>query len=330
MLPTHRRHLTCAAIVAALCIAGPSRTSFAQAPVAQGSAAADEVTRAKRLLRQGNEAFREGDFIAAERSYRQAYALRAGYDTAGNLGNALLKLSRHAEAAGYLDECVRTLPATAPAALRERMSGALDEAKAGAGSIRVTVNVVGAEIAVDGTPVGRSPLDRALFVQPGQRNVTAHRGDESASARIDVAKGSSQSVTLTIDVGPNKAVLIAGGAAAAIGLGLGLTFAILSNGKAGDADDLSERLGRSDGPGACLRSGNGSACAKLAGLREDEALFANVSAWSFIGGGAALAATTVYLVVASREERAAAPESGVRVAPAVVAGGGGLVIEGRW
>jgi len=311
MLPTHRHHLTRAAIVAALCVAGPSRPSLAEAQPAQGSAVADEVTRAKRLLRQGNEGFREGDFAAAERSYRQAYALRAGYDTAGSLGDALLKLGRHAEAAGYLDECLRTLPATAPAALRERMSGALDEAKAGSGSIRVTVNVAGAEITVDGKPVGRSPVDRVLFVEPGQRDITARRGDESASTRINVAKGSSQSVTLTLDVGPNKAMLISGGAVAVVGVGLGVTFAILSNIKAGDADALPRSEERLE-------------------LREDEALFANVSAWSFIGGGAALAATAVYLVVASAEERAAAPESGVRVMPAVVAGGGGLAIEGRW
>ena len=330
MPPTYRYHLPRAALVTALCIAGLSRPALAGAPPAQGSAASDDVTRAKRLLRQGNEAFREGDLVAAERAYREAYGLRAGYDTAGSLGDALLKLGKHAEAAGYLDECVRTLPATAPEALRERMSSALEEARAQAGSIRITVNLAGADVLIDGKRVGKSPLAAEVFVEPGERIVEARLGGKTSSASILVARASSQPVALAIDTGPDMRIVIAGGAAGVVGLGLGLTFAILSNGKAGDAEDLKGTLEKSHGSGFCNMSANKARCDELSGLRDDQTTLGNISFWSFVGGGAVLAGTAVYVL--TNGFGAPAPEAsiGVRAAPMVVAKGGGLLIAGSF
>ena len=332
MPPTYRHPIPRAAILAALClaIAGLSRPALAGAPPTQGSTASDDVTRAKRLLRKGNEAFREGDLVAAERAYREAYALRAGYDTAGSLGDALLKLGKHAEAAGYLDECVRTLPATAPEALRERMSRALEEARAQAGSLRITVNLAGADVLIDGKRVGKSPLRAELFVEPGERIVEVRLGDKTASESILVARASSQQVALTIDTGPDMKIVIAGGAAGVLGIGLGLTFTILSNGKAGDAEDLKGTLEASGGEGACNVSANKARCDELSGLRDDQTTLGNLSFWSFVGSGAVLAGTAVYVLTNAFGAPAPEASTGVRAAPLVVAKGGGLMIGGSF
>jgi hypothetical protein len=109
-----------------------------------------------------------------------------------------------------------------------------------------------------------------------------------------------------------------------------VVFAIVSNGKAGDADMLHDQLASGPGgQGACTLSQNQASCNDLLALREDEALFANVSVWSFIVGGAALAGTAAYWVL-STYEPAPTPTRGFHAVPVVTAQGGGFVLGGRF
>ena len=298
------------------------------AAVPPGGGAPDE--RAAKLYLEANAFYDEGKYKESEAKYQAAWDIQKSFDVAGNLGNVEMLVGQPRDAAEHLTYALSTFPLGGGPDKKKFIQKRLAEAKKQIGTLQVSVNVVGADVLIDGKLLGKSPLVAEVFIEPGERVVEARFGGRTASESILVARASSQQVVLAIDTGPDMRIVIAGGAAGVVGIGLGLTFTILSNGKAGDAEDLKGTLEASGGKGACNVSANKARCDELSGLRDDEALFGNGAVWSFIGGGTALAATTVYFLVARREEQASAPESGVRVAPAVIAGGGGLVIDGRW
>ena len=137
----------------------------------------------------GNRAFKEGKFAAAEEAYRAAFALKKGYDIAGNLGAAELALGLHREAARHLAFTLRLFPITGDPALREQMKKAFEQCRREVGALRVKVAPAGAAVRVDGAPVtteeepraagvsaapdGEAPQVDEVFVDPGEHVVEA-------------------------------------------------------------------------------------------------------------------------------------------------------------
>ena len=122
--------------------AGPPET--AKPPPATGDgpagdppagASADE--QAAHWLAAGNKAFKEGRFAEAERAYRQAFAVKKGFDIAGNLGAAELAEGKLRECAQHLAFTLRNFPLTGEPALREQMNRAYQQCRRGAGAVRV-------------------------------------------------------------------------------------------------------------------------------------------------------------------------------------------------
>ena len=74
--------------------------------------------------------------------------------------------------------------------------------------MHVTVNVSGAEIAVDGESVGQSPLADPVDVSPGSHSVEARYAGRSTSSTVNAPAGKVVNVPLNLDAA-------AGGAAAA-------------------------------------------------------------------------------------------------------------------
>jgi hypothetical protein len=65
--------------------------------------------------------------------------------------------------------------------------------------VRIDCNVAGAEILIDQTPVGMTPLDDAVLVNPGTRQVTARKpGYESQPRTVTIAGAEAQDVVLTL------------------------------------------------------------------------------------------------------------------------------------
>ena len=111
---------------------------------------------------------------------------------------------------------------------------------------------------------------------------------------------------------------------ASAALGIGVLFAVLSNGKVSEA----KAIGGWDpcyGPTPPVPN----RCVELDSLRRSSATFANASFWGFVGAGAVGASTLVYTLVSSRKEKMP-PTVGLHVAPVPMAHGGGLIVGGHW
>jgi hypothetical protein len=292
----------------------PAQDPAQAAPAADAKpAAATSEERAALLYEEGNKFYDEGKYKEAEAKYQAAWDMARSFDIAGNLGNVEMMIGQPREAAEHLAYALKIFPLGGAPEKRKFLQGRLADAKKQIGTLRISVNMAGAEVFVDEKSIGKSPIETDVFVDPGDRIVVARYGEKTTEQTVVVAKGSAADVPLTIETGPNMGIVLGGAAVGVAGIGAGVVFAILSNGKAGDAE-------------AATRGSD-----ERNSLRDDQTLFGNISFWSFVGGGAVLAGTAIYALTAGGVSgEAAAPPSGLRAAPIVTAKGGGLMIGGTW
>jgi hypothetical protein len=310
--------------------------------------AARSDRRAAELLRAGNKAFKEGDFAGAEAAYRAALAFKKGYDIAGNLGMALLALGKQREAAQHLALSLRMFPVTGEPAARAEMQKALDRCRQEVGAVRLTVDVKGALVLVDGVAVGEEPLEDDVFVDPGDHVIEATRaGYFGARRTVSAAKGDGVDVALSLTPIPPPAPrqappatplyrqwglapgvgLAAGGFVGIVG---GAAFLGASSGRRAAAGALGAQI--LAGHGSCVGGASnydGVRCPALAGaLRADDALHDVGVGALLLGSAAAVGAAGYFLLPIPPRPRATGRF--LRVTPVAAAGQGGVTLVGAF
>jgi hypothetical protein len=325
---------------------------------------ADDAQQADEHFRKGKELVNAGRLKEAREEYLAAFRLRRSYDVAGNLGSVESSLGMPRDAAEHLSFAIHNYAAsgTTPEQL-ERAKTKLVEAERQVGTVKLSVNIDGAEVIVDGKSVGRAPLGDDVFVDVGERTIEARlAGYESAKQTIKIAKAQALPVKLMLVIasppvptasavplasasasagpppvpssstapivpvaagGPSKPVLITGGVVTGLAVVAGVVFTVIANGKATDAAAKSGEVLKSGGAEAC---GSASGCGELHGLLGDRATFSDAALRTFVGAGVLGAATVVYALAAPR----ATSKAGLRAVPMVSASGGGIVLGGAW
>src|SRR5207237_1972566 len=76
----------------------------------------------------------------------------------------------------------------------------ITEAKKKTGYIVIIVNAVGADLSVDGSAIGKSPLLDPYFVKPGKHVIYATYQGSAGTTAVEVKKGIATSATLTLAV----------------------------------------------------------------------------------------------------------------------------------
>jgi hypothetical protein len=117
------------------------------------------------------------------------------------------------------------------------------------------------------------------------------------------------------------------GAAAAVGVGLGVTGMVLYSGQHGTASDLQASL--MNNPSACAGASPPAACVGLRNAWGSATTFENLGLWGFVGGGVAGVATLVYVLLPVPKT---APTTGgaVRVVPEIGRGRSGALVSGSF
>jgi tetratricopeptide (TPR) repeat protein len=252
--------------------------------------------RAAAYYREGNEAFSDKRWSDAERAYRKAWELGRSFDVAGNYGEVEVRLGKYAEAAMLLSYNLRVAPPSVKPAQIERTRHFLAEAKKHVGSVRVTVDVAGVRLLVDGKPIEAQDAAYPIFVEPGERLIEARlAGYAPARARVDVAIGEEEEVSLALERG--RGPLFAFGAATLALAGLGAGFLVAAGDKASEADGMLEDLRKQKGTDVvCPRENATGDCAEIKSLRESHDTFVDVGTGALVAGGVALAAGIAYVV----------------------------------
>lgn len=230
--------------------------------------------------REAHTAMARDDWQAAREVLLELWGRSQSYDVAASLGQVEHKLGNNVAAAHYLTFAVAHL---APKERPETLTlyrAALDELEGQIGRIQVSVSHDAADLRIDGTLVGVSPLTSPVFVEPGEHTVEARLADSVVSKRVQVAKGSwialelslaqpapepsampptpapTAFATLRAEVTPfpaevsgsrSSVPLYVGGGLTLAGLGMAIGFGIAANADEAKANALRARLG----PTAC-------------------------------------------------------------------------------
>jgi hypothetical protein len=173
--------------------------------VSHGQSFAAEATpeeRAEGLKSQAYEAATSGRNREALNALYGAWALAPSFKIACNIGRIEALLGGMRAAAEFLTICKELRPRARTLqeqARDERAEKALAQALEHVATLQIEVNEPGAEVLVDGKAVGRAPMSRPVFVEPGRRRVTARlAGREAAAVEIDGSAGASIPVRLLV------------------------------------------------------------------------------------------------------------------------------------
>lgn len=330
--------------------APPPSATAAVAP-APDPGEGDELSR---LYNEGYNAFQAGEFEKAEQRLQRAWALSKSYDIAGTLGSAKLELGKYREAALYLSFALRNALPSTRATVRDRIKRDLDGARTHLATIKLTVNLAEAKVAIDGAIVDPLFLGAEVYVDPGKRNFEAMaEGYTTATSSIEVKAGEVQVVTLTLErtaapkgggtapppapttqSTPLPAAILGGAGGLAIIVGAVLIGAAESSKRT--AYDLSIDTLTPDGNPTCPRQGPGPTerCDDLRSSAQNADAFGNVGIGVFIGAGVLIAGATAYMLFrpepppGAQGEGAPGPTS--QIVPVVGTSGGGVVWQGRF
>jgi hypothetical protein len=195
----------------------------------------------------------------------------------------------------------------------------------------------------DGAPVPDRSLGVPVPVEPGEHVVTTQtQGGPVTEARVTLAAGDKRVLALEVRLaggptsaapappvgttagGPNRAVLIAGGAVAGAGVVAGAV--LLGVGLSKNTSSLYDTAKASGGCPPASSSMVTGVCASLKSALESRSTLGSAGVWTLVGGGVVGVATGVYALAGGARARAA----GLVVSPVVGREGGGLAVGGTF
>lgn len=174
--------------------AQPRRSNPAESPPP------DELTtEARKRFVEGMSASEAGQYERARIAYLQAYALKQDPGVARNLAISEIDAGHLLVGARRLAEYLRGERASTETDDARRFAQQmLKDTEARIGRVAITVDEPGAEILVNGTLVGRAPIDYAWHVDPGQVSVTARKCGAERNVTLHAPAGVVTQVTLKL------------------------------------------------------------------------------------------------------------------------------------
>lgn len=156
-------------------------------------------TDAEQHFRRGIKLFDDGDFKLALVEFERSYDLAPNFRVLYNIGEVQYQLNRYAPAMRTLTRYLevggeRILPNR-----RAEVQRDLESLKIRTAHLRVTVDVEGAEILVDGDRIGRTPLTESELVDAGPHRIVVQKaGYVAASESITLAGADERSLDIRL------------------------------------------------------------------------------------------------------------------------------------
>jgi len=172
------------------------------AMLAQGApqpASAEAKARAQVLLKSGAQSYEAGDLVSALEKFKQAYAEFASPKLLFNIGQTSRELGRDVEAIEAFQHFLAEA-GDAPEELKAEAWKSSGELQARLGRVHVECETKGADIGVDGKPIGQAPIKDLVWILPGRHRVTASQSNGKALVQnVEVAGGDVLNVVLRAD-----------------------------------------------------------------------------------------------------------------------------------
>src|SRR6187431_1732311 len=161
--------------------------SFA-APAGRPSDDDTTVAIARERFKEGVTFFDQKQYDKARLAFMQAYALKKHPAVLLNLAQSELRSNHEVDAAKHFSAYLRE-STTASEAERQAAEAGLNATKSAVALLDVSVDEAGAEIYVDGSLEGLSPLPGAVYVSPGVHSVEARKGGKTKGQQVTTSAG---------------------------------------------------------------------------------------------------------------------------------------------
>lgn len=307
--------------------------------LAQAKPPASESDRQKAIehFKLGNQAFADGDSLQAYTEYTAAWSFHESFDIACNLGRTEAELGKSRDAAEHLAYCLTNFSASARPEIRSaegKLREVFREVQKRVGRVTLRVQPDGAVVRVDGAIVGKAPLRRDLYLDPGDHEVDVRMtGYDTVRRVVHTARDDQQELMLELVVGtdtppptigtqsaesqqatgeaasgapgappddgavPTRSiVLFTAGGLSVVGLGIGTAYWFQSRQRDGDVRQARRAAVGEFGDGGCGLAPDASQCEKLNQALEDRNQARTLSVVGFTAGGLlALGTLATYL-----------------------------------
>jgi hypothetical protein len=180
-------------------------TAQAVPPAADADIDADAEAKAKAqtLLKEGATLYERGALVQALEKFNEAYAVFKSPKLLFNIGQASRDLGRFAEAMTAFERFLDEAPDARPDMIEEAKKS-VQELQGKLGKIRIQCSKTGAEISVDGKPVGVAPLTEPIWAMQGTHQVTARHQDMTPAVEdVDVNVGWVHTVVMNLQPSPD-------------------------------------------------------------------------------------------------------------------------------
>lgn len=336
----HRCHCRTAAVSALVALA-----LTASSPPAL--AAGEDEKQAQTFFMEGMKLMAKKRYADACEKLARSQELDPGMGTQFRLAECYEKLGRLASAYEQfmaVADAATTAKKLDRAAVAKKRATTLEDrvAKLTIEIPPAVASIAGLEVKRDGVPVEKELWGTAIPVDPGDHivNVTAPKKKPwvgkvwaEGTSKLLVTVGSLEDIKPPAPPKPtprSMVPVIVLGAAGGVGVALGATFLGLRAARAGEAQDLHDKISMQSG--TCVGGGTEEFvvdCSALASATGSGDTFGTVSLVSFIVGGAAIAGMATYLLLPDAQP-ARPTDARVRWAPVVGAGQGGIAAWGTF
>lgn len=181
-------------------MARPARGDDAPAP-ANAPASADvdpKIEEARERHRRGLELYDEGDFRLALVEFERAYELSGSYKLLFNIGQVHFQLMHYAKARLAFERYLHDGGEAIPERRKQDVERDLATLRKRTATLSVRVNVPDAEVAIDGVPVGKAPID-GLVVDAGNLRVEVTSPAHPArSVQLTLAGGDARELPVQL------------------------------------------------------------------------------------------------------------------------------------
>ncbi|HKY35334.1 MAG TPA: hypothetical protein VJN18_05305 [Polyangiaceae bacterium] len=149
--------------------------------------------------RKAHQAIARKQWGEARDILRPLWAESKTYDVASSLAQVEYQLKNYAAGANYMAFALEHVaPMEKPEAI-EKMRRGMTELRSKVGALKISVNQPDAEIMVNGQPIGRSPLEDEVFVEPGKLIVEARSPDAAPAVQsLEAVAGEAYTVELQL------------------------------------------------------------------------------------------------------------------------------------
>lgn len=206
-----RLHSTIFRAAAVLCLTSAvvsPRLAWAES----ADAAEADVEQARKHFGQGLKLYRDGDFDAALVQFERAYAIKSNFKVLYNIAQCYFELHQYVEARDTLARYVKDGEGSIEPERKAAVENDLNELQRRIAHLKLTVNVDGSIVYIDGKKAGVTPLSAPIDVNEGQRTISVEARDHGTKQRVvRLAGGEEQQVSLDFEEAKANAPLVNGG-----------------------------------------------------------------------------------------------------------------------